>query len=762
MKAPLAFRTSTVLAVSLALGFTTGCHRDPNKQKQKYLESGKRYAADGKLKEASIQFANALKVDHNFGDAHYELSKVYLKQGSMLPAYAELMRTVDLQPTNLQARIDLGSMLVAANEPDRAAEQAKAILVAEPNNADAYALLANIAARKGDRAGALTQIQHAISLDPHKSNYHAMLGLLQAGDPATAAAGEEELRKAVAIDGKNLSSRLVLASLLERKGDMAGAEENLKAAIVADPKNEIARVTLADLYQRQGNTAKAEETLQQASDDINDTTAGADMFANYLIRARQLDRAETAYADLIAKHPKSTPLKVAYARILILKKDLVKARAVIAELEKTDSSAPNVALLNSLILLNDGKTQEAFDDLQKASKANPDNVQLKIWLGRAARAKGDLPAAQQAFRDATRLNPKSMEAQEGLAQTAIDLRDFTGLAQTAEAAMAIAPQSPLPYLWRGMAEGSQKDYARADADFNTAIKYDPKNPGPYLELAQLRLLQQHVPEAQSLLEQSLALNPNSSRALRILASSYLFQKQPAKAISRVQEQIAKAPQNGDMYTLLADLQLQTGDSKAALVSAQKAIQLSPSDPNATMTFTRAQISQGDTGKAIETWQQWLKTHPNDAQAYTLLGSLQEAQGNRDQAMDSYKKALQIQPEQPIASNNLAYLMIEAGQNSDVALSLAQVARRALPNSSSTADTLAWVYYQKGNYTSARSLLEDALKTAPDDASIHYHLGMTYSKLANPADAAIHLKKAAALAPNSQTAKDAEKALSSLT
>jgi cellulose synthase operon protein C len=131
-------------------------------------------------------------------------------------------------------------------------------------------------------------------------------------------------------------------------------------------------------------------------------------------------------------------------------------------------------------------------------------------------------------------------------------------------------------------------------------------------------------------------------------------------------------------------------------------------------------------------------------------------------MDSYKKALQIQPEQPIASNNLAYLMIEAGQNSDVALSLAQVARRALPNSSSTADTLAWVYYQKGNYTSARSLLEDALKTAPDDASIHYHLGMTYSKLANPADAAIHLKKAAALAPNSQTAKDAEKALSSLT
>src|SRR5258708_3566015 len=99
-----AIRVSSVLALSLALGLTSGCSRDPNKQKQKYLESGKRYANEGKLKEATIQFANALKVDHNFAPAHFELAKVYLKQGSMLPAYAELMRSVDLQPSNVAAR----------------------------------------------------------------------------------------------------------------------------------------------------------------------------------------------------------------------------------------------------------------------------------------------------------------------------------------------------------------------------------------------------------------------------------------------------------------------------------------------------------------------------------------------------------------------------------------------------------------------------------------------------------------------------------
>jgi Tfp pilus assembly protein PilF len=82
----------------------------------------------------------------------------------------------------------------------------------------------------------------------------------------------------------------------------------------------------------------------------------------------------------------------------------------------------------------------------------------------------------------------------------------------------------------------------------------------------------------------------------------------------------------------------------------------------------------------------------------------------------------------------------------------------MPNSPSTADTLAWVYYQKGNYSSARDLLEDALKTEPNNASMHYHLGMTYAKLSNNSDAVIQLKKAVTLAPNSQTAKDADKEL----
>ena len=109
--------------------------------------------SDGKLKEATIQFSNALKVDHDFADAHYELAKVYLKQGSTMPGYAELCRTVDLAPNNQQARIELGNLLLAGNAADKAVEQANAVLALNPQQRRCVrSSLRSIAVRKGDRA----------------------------------------------------------------------------------------------------------------------------------------------------------------------------------------------------------------------------------------------------------------------------------------------------------------------------------------------------------------------------------------------------------------------------------------------------------------------------------------------------------------------------------------------------------------------------------------------------------------------------------
>ena len=86
----------------------------------------------------------------------------------------------------------------------------------------------------------------------------------------------------------------------------------------------------------------------------------------------------------------------------------------------------------------------------------------------------------------------------------------------------------------------------------------------------------------------------------------------------------------------------------------------------------------------------------------------------------------------MASGNLARVMLHTDANLETALSLIQTAYRQLPNSPTVADTLGWIYYQKGIYSLAVNSLQGALsiqKREPvrDVPDIHYHLGLAYEK-----------------------------------
>jgi len=310
-------------------------------------------------------------------------------------------------------------------------------------------------------------------------------------------------------------------------------------------------------------------------------------------------------------------------------------------------------------------------------------------------------------------------------------------------------------------EMSHNSADKAEADLKTAMSIAPQSPQAYLELGKIRFAQKRFPEGVALLEQALQYDPNSVEALRLEVSYDLYEKQPDKALARLNAQIEKSPKNSAFYDLLAQLQIQNKNLDQAAATAQKAMQLNSNDGEAAMLYAQIEVQRGQTADAISVWEKWLAAHPDDAGVLAVLGTLEESRGDIGKAEAYYRKALQIQPQQPVAANNLAFRMLANGENVDVALTLAQTARRAMPNSPDAADTLAWAYYYKGAYGLARDLLEDAIKTEPNNAAMQYHLGMVYSKLGDKSNAAIHLKKAVSLAPDSTTAKDAKAALQGL-
>ncbi len=756
-----ASQIATVAAVTAASLGLSGCKHDPNKQKQKYLESGKRYESDGKLREAVIQFSNALKVDKNFAPAHYELAKTYIQLGSIVAAYQELQRTVTLNPANLQARLDLGNMLLAGGVPDRATQQANAILAAQPNNADGYALLSRIALRKGDRPEALKDIQQAISLNPNDSKLHTSLGLIESLAPDTRNQGQTELEKAVSLDGKNPSARLALAGILANKGDLQASQQQVQAAVQAAPKELQPRIALAELYLRAGDKAKAEQTLIDAVEAMPDKDQAAEILLTYYVKTGQPDRAEAVFSDLRNKHSKSLPIQISYTRVLIGRNKWDQATDVLKGLSKTNASNPHVARMNAELLLHSGKTHDAFTLLQKAAANAPDDVRLQLLLAQTAQATGNSSVAETSFQQASRLDPQNMEAVRGLAGMASSRKDLNALRELADKTITAHPNAPDGYIWRGSVEGSQQQFAAAGTDFREALKKDPNNTIAMLDIGELELHEKHEAEGRSFLEQALSRDPNMLPALNLLIGADLQDKQPEKAMERIQGAIAKSPNNAALYADLARFQMLQKNFDGAQTSSEKAMQLNKEFAPAVELYSQAELALGKSDAAIAAWQGWLTAHPTDARANTLIGTIEETKGDTNKAMEFYKKAIQLDPSQAIAANNLAYLMVENGGNLDVALGYAQTARAALPNAPSTGDTLAWVYYHKGTYSLARDLLQDAAKQDPQNASIHYHFGMVLSKLGDKPAASQELKKASELAPNTQTAKEANDALGHL-
>ena len=94
------------------------------------------------------------------------------------------------------------------------------------------------------------------------------------------------------------------------------------------------------------------------------------------------------------------------------------------------------------------------------------------------------------------------------------------------------------------------------------------------------------------------------------------------------------------------------------------------------------------------------------------------------------------------ANNLANLLSDHRTDKaslERAYSVAMILRKSPV--ASFKDTLGWIDYQRGEYRSAVSLLEEAATKRPDVGLIRYHLGMSYIAIEQLAKASEQLKKA---------------------
>jgi tetratricopeptide (TPR) repeat protein len=173
-------RIYTGVAWGVLLGLAlagAGCGGDAEARKIAYRQRGDAYYAAENYAAAVIEYKNTLQIDPQDAQTHYKLALASLKQGGLphlQEAYRALQRSLDLDPTLLDAQLKFGELSLLVKQFDAAQEKAEIVLKGDPTQVEAHILLGHAYAGQQHLDQAIATLQTDLTLDPQRltTYYH--------------------------------------------------------------------------------------------------------------------------------------------------------------------------------------------------------------------------------------------------------------------------------------------------------------------------------------------------------------------------------------------------------------------------------------------------------------------------------------------------------------------------------------------------------------------------------------------------------------
>ena len=137
----------------------------------------------------------------------------------------------------------------------------------------------------------------------------------------------------------------------------------------------------------------------------------------------------------------------------------------------------------------------------------------------------------------------------------------------------------------------------------------------------------------------------------------------------------------------------------------------------------ARWDAGLTAEAQKAEVQWLKAHPDEPSFLYYLGDIAMAKNDYVVAERRYAAVLKVAPDNPLALNNLAWLL--SREKSPEALKYALQANKVSPKTPAFLDTLAEVYVGAGQVQKAVEAQLEAVSLAPDAPEFRLRLAKYY-------------------------------------
>lgn len=634
-----------------------------------------------------------------------------------------LEASLQADPSNADARLDLALLDFRAGHLDKAAAEAGEVVKADHGSSRALQLLGNVEFAQENYTAAAEHLHTALGLQPQFDTAYSL---------ALAYLSERKLSETKLLFDEMLNDmgstpelHVLLGRAYKETGYLDDAIREFKKAIELNPRYPRVHYYLALAYLAQGEKERfpTARPLFEQELEINPNEFFSMFFLGVIHLEDQNFRQAEDYLKKAVQLQPDNPDPLLYLGQVYV--ETARPELAIATLQK------------SIDLTSDPSRNH-----YQVAKAHTMIGQILIKMGRQSEAEAELNKAQemraQAFRDDKEAQDKRQTGQhEVLSELAesherpalLEKRpalDAAALKQAHALRDSLAEMLANAYNNLGVIQAMAEHYAPAADDFQKASQWKPDLPQLDRNWGLASFRAQRFAEAVKPLASTLARQPDDVKARGALAVSYFMTDKFAKTVEVFKPLMSNLPDDpGQLYALGVSL-VNTGDSESAARVFRQMLDKNPDVAEVHVLLGRAYADHNEYTPAADEFSRALQLDPKIEGAHFGNGILMLHEGKLDDAAREFRAELDAHPGDAKAKYHLAYALL-LQQHKDEAFTMFSEVVRDKPDYADAHYQLGKLMLERGDTKGAIENLETAVRLDPTKDYSYFQLSAAYRR-----------------------------------
>ena len=478
---------------------------------------------------------------------------------------------------------------------------------------------------------------------------------------------------------------------------------------------------LSELYLQNGEIEKALTEAKAAKDALPDDSDTLALYAGILDISGKSDDAEASYEELI----------------------------------KNDANSIDAYVLLADLLERSGKGDKVVSVLKRLEDAHGNKPVAAYYLGRAYERRGDIGSAERFFFSAYTSEPSRVTTQMELIRF---LLKNNKIEKAKEVVQKILSQDPsnigvkrIQGLLSTPAPLAQEVLSQLDG-------LEGKNDSPVdtrYRIALVDLERQNIAGAVRELSLVLAKEPHFADAHFYLGSILVGTGKKKEGIAELLKITTTDKLFVKSRSLAALILRQEKKFDEAALAIKEALKEEPHNRQL-VDYLIVVLREG---KKFEEAEKILRgaldRTPDDSKLLFAYAGVLFDERKRSQSEEVMEQVIKLNPNNAEALNFVAYSLAETGRDLEKATSYVNKAIEIEPDNAYFLDTLAWIYFQKGDLAKAQETIEKAVQATPDDMTFLEHYAEIIEKSGDIDKTIAILKKAVNKEPNEKDSEEQE-------